>query len=250
MVPSGNKNAPLLLAFTCFAVFLIANIALWSSVRTEKVIWRNVPPTPSVQGALWSSLGDKQLAYRTYGITIQNMGDTGGKITNLADYDYEALGKWLRLGHVLDPQSNFLPFLAGYFFGAIREHPEKLPPIIDYLELAAGDGRGNKWRFLGHAAFLARFKMNDMDRALELANKLAAFDRPDMPLWARQMPAFILTARGEKEAAYELMVTMLKSEAGSLHPNEVNATLDYICTRILSAQEAAQDALCKNHDTK
>lgn len=232
-------------SFLVFAVLITLNITLWTGLRHEKIIWRNVPPTPGVSGALWTSLGDPQFSYRIYGITIQNMGDTGGKVINLADYDYEALGRWFFLEHTLDPESGFMPLLAGYFFGAIRGHPEKLPPVIDYLEVAAGDGKGEKWRFLAQAAFLARFKMHDLDRALELANKLASFKNPKMPLWARQMPVFVLTARGEKEAAYQLMINMLKTELASLHPSEVNATLDYICTRILSEKEAAEDPLCQ-----
>ena len=228
-----------------FALIICLNITLWSSVRNVQVQWSNVPPTPSVAGALWSSLGDPQLAYRSYGITIQNMGDTGGKVLSLAEYDYDALGKWFRLQHALDPDSGFTPFLAGYFFGGVKD-PEKLPPIIDYLELAAGNGEAQKWRFLGQAAFLARYRMNDIDRALELANKLANFDNPDMALWARQLHVVILNAQGEKEAAYEIMVNLLRTEADSLHPNEVNATLAYICETILDEQEAKADPLCKD----
>ena len=233
-----------LILVALFTLSIALNVALWSSVRGVNVEWKDVPPTPSVSGALWSALGDRQFAFRSYGIMIQNMGDTGGKVTSLSDYDYEALGHWFGLSHQLDPNSGFMPLIAGYFFGAIRDHPEKLPPIIDYLELAAGDGEGQKWRWLGQAALLARHKMNDLDRALELANKLAAFENPEMANWARQMPVVVLTAQGEKESAYAFMVNLLKTEADSLHPNEVNATLDYICTRILDEREAAQDPLC------
>ena len=228
---------------TLFAITIALNIALWSSVRSVLLEWTNVPPPPSVTRALWSSLGDPQFAYRSYGIMLQAMGDTGGRVINLAEYDYETLGRWFRLTYELDPVSDFAPFLAGYFFGAVKT-PEKLPPIIDYLELAAGDGEGQKWRFLGQAAFLARFKMKDMERALELAHKLSAFENPDMATWARQMPVFIMTAQGEKEAAYDLMINILKSDADNLHPNEVNATLEYICTRILNEQEAMANPLC------
>lgn len=227
-----------------FVLSIALNIVLWSGVRQAKIKWFNVPPTPSPSTALWSSLGDPQLAYRSYGLTIQNMGDTGGRVTSLADYNYEALGQWFRLIHKFDPRSDFAPFLAGYFFGAGQDH-SKLTPIIDYLEIAAGDGQGQKWRFLAQAAFLARFKMNDMDKALELANKLSAFENPDIATWARQMPVFILTAKGEKQAAYALMVSILKTDSENLHPNEVNATLDYLCTRILNEQEANTDPLCK-----
>lgn len=232
----------LVLALTVFA-----NIGLWLDARFEKVKWLNIPPAPDISTALIASLGDPQLAYRMNGLTIQNMGDTGGRVINLRDYDYNALGQWFMLQHRLDPVSGFTPFLAGYFFGAIKGHPEKLYPVIDYLEVAAGDGAGQKWRFLSHAAFLARFKLKDTDRALDLAYKLAALKNPDMPSWTRQYPVFILNARGEKEAAYQTMVNLLKSSAQSLHPNEVNATLAYLCEQILSEQEAKADPLCKDY---
>ena len=228
-----------------FMLAVCLNVTLWSSVREVTVKWTNVPPTPGITGALWSALGDPQLAYRSYGIMIQNMGDTGGKVLNLSEYNYENLGRWFRLQHALDPDSSFTPFLAGYFFGGVKD-PEKLSHVVDYLELAAGEGEGQKWRFLGQAAFLARYKMNDMDKALELANKLANFDNPDMALWARQLHVVILNAQGEKEAAYAIMVNLLRTEADSLHPNEVNATLAYICETILAEQEARADPLCKD----
>jgi len=243
----GKRKTHTFLLFVLFALFALSlglNAALWRSVRPVMIQWSNVPPVPTAAGALWSALGDKQLAFRGYGLMIQNMGDTGGLVTPLVDYDYERLGKWFRLVHEFDPNSDFLPFLAGYFFGGVKD-PEKLAPIVDYLEIAAGNGEGQKWRFLGQAAFLARFKMKDLDRALELAHKLSSFENPDMATWARQMPVFIMTAQGEKKAAYALMVSILKTDAENLHPNEVNATLDYLCTRILDEQEASVDPLCK-----
>ncbi|MCB9982091.1 MAG: hypothetical protein H6861_00225 [Rhodospirillales bacterium] len=239
-----KKTWGLLLA--CFALTITLNVTLWSSVRNIKVEWSNVPPTPGLTGALWSSLGDPQLAYRVYGIMIQNMGDTGGRVINLRKYDYDALGRWFHLQHELDPRSDFTPYLAGYFFGGVREAPEKVKPVIDYLEQAAGTGQGEKWRFLVHAIFLARYRMNDMDKALELAQKLASFDNPDMPSWSRQMQFFIMNAKGEKQAAYEMMVNLLKTEGANLHPNEVNATLAYICEQILTPDQAALDPICRD----
>jgi hypothetical protein len=239
-----HAQKTLLILSALFALSITLNVALWFSVRSVQVEWKSVPPTPGLSGALWTTLGDAQFAFRSYGIMIQNMGDTAGRTTSLRDYDYNALGKWFRLSHELDPESGFMPLLAGYVFGAVRERPEKLLPVIDYLELVAGNGEGEKWRFLAHASFLARYRMNNMNKALDLAYKLAAFENPDMPGWARQMPVFILTAQGEKQAAYEYMVNLLKSEADNLHPNEVNATLDYICTQILDKREAMADPLC------
>lgn len=231
--------------FLCLCAAIIMNAALWYSVRDVKTQWSNVPPAPSFSGSMWASLSDPQFAYRTYGVFVQNMGFTGGRVTAYKDYDYEGLGRWFQLSHKLDSKSDFMPFLAGYSFSASQD-PQKLKPVIDYLEVAAGNGEGQKWRFLAQAAFLARFKMDDLDRALELAEKLANIENPEMAVWAKQMPVFVLTAQGEKEAAYNLMVSMLHTEAENLHPNEVNAMVAYICEQILSPDQIGKDPLCKD----
>jgi hypothetical protein len=229
-----------------FAFILALNVSLWLSVKSVRTEWGNVPPVPSKVGALWTALGDEQFAYRLYGLFIQNMGDTGGRVINLNEYNYEELAKWFNLQNELDQRSDFSPFLAGYFFGNVRD-PEKLRPLVDYLEKASGNGEGQKWRFLAQAAFLARFKMKDQDRALELAYKLSSFENPKMAPWAKQMPAFILSSEGEKEAAFTLMVSLLETERENLHPNEVNAMLDFICTRTLDKDDARIQKICASH---
>lgn len=230
----------LLLTFT---VVLALNVSIWISAKSLRTEWGNVPPAPGKIGALWTALGDEQFAYRLYGLFIQNMGDTGGRVTSLKDYDYEELAQWFELQNDLDQRSDFAPFLAGYFFGNVRD-PEKLRPLVNYLETAAGDGQGQKWRFLGQAAFLARFKMKDQERALELARKLSSFDNPDMAPWAKQMPAFIMSSEGEEEAAFTFMVSLLETEGENLHPNEVNAMLEFICTRTLDKDDARIQKIC------
>ena len=89
--------------------------------------------------------------------------------------------------------------------------------------------------------------MEDLDRALDLANKLSAIENPDMAPWARQMPAFVLNAQGEKEAAFELMVSLLQTERENLHPNEVNAMLDFICTRTLDEGDPRLEQICQDY---
>ncbi len=239
------RGIPYKLLLTFFVV-LALNVSLWFTVKSLRTEWGNVPPTPGKVGALWTALGDEQFAYRLYGLFIQNMGDTGGRVVSLNEYNYEELSKWFVLQNELDPRSDFTPFLAGYFFGFIKD-PEKLRPLVRYLELAAGNGEGEKWRFLAQAAFLARFKMQDQELALKLAYKLSQFDNPGMPPWAKQMPAFILSSEGEKEAAFALMVSLLETERENLHPNEVNAMLDFICTRTLDKDDARIEQICASH---
>jgi len=233
-----------LIAVFIFAVAL--NVVHWFSVREAQARWLNVPPVPSRNAALSMALGDAQLAYRINALMLQNLGDEGGRTTALKDYDYERLGQWFSLQDSLDERSNFIPFLAAYYYGAGQD-ASKFPPLIDYLAEVGRKPYPQKWRWLAQAVWLARFRMEDTDRALELAYDLSDIKQPNMPIWARQMPAFIHAARGEKEAAYDMMLGVLRSgiESGDMHPNEINFMRDFICTRLLDMMQARKNPLCE-----
>ncbi len=228
-----------------FTLVILINVLTWFYARDIKGYWINVPPVPGEIGAVSFALGDKQFAYRGLGIMLQNLGDTGGNSTALKDYDFNELTKWFFLMDRLDPKSDYMPFLAAYYFGGSQE-PEKIRPMLDYLIQAGGKPEGQKWRWLAQGVYLARYRLNDLDKALEMAHILAKIDNDDMPGWARQMPGMVLTAKGEKEAAYAIMVETLKSSADKLHPAEVNFMRAYICEQVLDADEASAHPLCQD----
>lgn len=229
------------------AVILCLNVVVWFSVRFTRASWENVPPAPDVKYSALSAMGDKSFSYRINGLMVQNFGDTGGRFTPLRDYDYNALTRWMFLQDHLDERSNFMPYLAAYYFSGVQE-PEKFRPMLDYLQTVGTKPYPNKWRWLAQGVFLARFILDDIDRALEIANIMVDLNVPDMPAWARQMPAFIMTAQGKKEAAYGLMLEILKTGVDDMHPSEVYSMRLYMCTRLLDAEIAAQDPLCEGLD--
>lgn len=224
---------------------LVLNVALWFSVRGVQEAWENVPPAPDKRFGASYGLGDTQLAYRAIGLIIQNMGDSGGRTTSLKDYDYHELAKWFFLADGLDPVSNHAPYLAAFYFGGVQE-ADQFRPLIDYLVLVGTRPVGDKWRFLAHAIYLARFEMQDQDTALMLSEKLAKVNNPKMPGWTRQMRAFVMNAQGKKDAAYALLLEMLKDERG-LAPNEANFLRWYICEKVLEKAEAKLNPLCKDN---
>ena len=79
------------------------------------------------------NLGDTQLAYRTAAAMLQSLGDTGGRVTPLRDYKYEDLIQWFDLAHDLDPQADFVPYIAAYYFGGLEGDPDQLRYIVNYL---------------------------------------------------------------------------------------------------------------------
>lgn len=228
-----------------FVIAIICNVAFWFSVRPLKAEWGNVPPVPDKEFASSIGLGDASFAYRINGIMLQNLGDAGGRSTPLKDYDYDALTNWFFLQDTLDPHSSYIPYLVAYYFSATQT-PEQFTPALRYLEQVGSRPEGENWRWLAQAVFLARFVVKDQDMAMKMAETLAKLPINNLPQWALQMPAFIMTDRGDKEAAYAFFLQILKSSADKLHPNEVNQIRHYVCSKVLDEQKAKENPLCEN----
>jgi len=182
------------LPFAVFVFFLISMIFSWFWTKDIKAQWLNVPPVPSEHTASFIALGDDQMAYRFYAVMLQNLGNTSGEFQSLKNYNYEQLNRWFFTLDQLDERSDAVPLLAAHYFGSVLDK-EKLSHIYDYLATVGQRPIGEKWRWLGHAVFLARHISKDTDKALELANLLAANESPDLAEWAKQMPAFILAIK-------------------------------------------------------
>lgn len=198
------------------------NFMLWYASSDVYARWEGVPPPPSERGARLMTLGDAQFSYRFGAITLQNLGDGGGRVTSLRDYDYGRLGKWFWLLNSLDPASNHVPMAAAYYFGGSGT-PKDIRIVVEYLAAIGVNPVGNKWRWLVHAIFLARHHLNDLKLALDLAYRLAKMEPigDTLPEWARQMPAFVLTEQGDKQAARKIIENLLLG-GRRFHPNEVN----------------------------
>ena len=214
---------PILLAVLLAALFSRATYPLRDR-------WPGMPPAPSRAESLAYGFGDVQYAYRNIGMMLQNAGDIGGRTTNLRDYNFATLRGWFNLSFDLDPRSGYAPGLAAFYYGGTPKY-EDLKYLVDYLARAghykSKDMDAENWRWLAHAVFLARFRMDDQDKAMELAQELAYLSTPDMPIWTRQMPAFVMTKVGQKKAARDLLLTIAATDK-NIDPADVNQTCWYI----------------------
>lgn len=238
-----KRYVPDIVSYIFLLLFFALNALFWQAARDKQAVWANVPPAPSDKTALVFSLGDRQLAYRSYAFMLQNMGDIGGQSEMLVNYNYGHLGEWLMLEHRLDPVSDFVPLLASFYYGATPA-AEDLDPVIDYLVRVGESTEGEKWRWLAQAVYLSRFRQRDPDKALRLSYMLRDHPKDGRPTWSYQMPAFVLNDLGEKEAAHDLLMKLLVDRVDELDPAEVNFTKEYICDRILSDDERARHPLC------
>lgn len=223
---------------------LALNILFWFGSSDIYAKWGGVPPVPTHNGAIMMGLGDPEFSFRLGAITLQNLGDSGGRVTPMRDYDYKALGDWFWLLNSLDPASDHVPMLAAYYFGGTRV-PGDVAVVVDYLSRVGQNPAGIKWRWLVHAAFLARHRLYNIDLALDIAYRLSKMQLVDdtMPAWARQMPAFLLTEKGDKEAARKITEGLILS-GHAFDPNEVNFMRSYLVEQ-LGVDPAEVDAVMR-----
>lgn len=228
---------------TALGAFCFFCLLLWQGSADMMSRWAGVPPVPSRTTAAMATLGDTQLAYRSGAITLQHLGDNGGRVTPLKEYDYAALARWFDLLDSLDPAADHVPFIAAYYFGASRV-PADISYIVGYLARVGQNPAGEKWRWLGYAAYLARHRLDDLSLALDLAYTLSRMELHDdtMPVWARQMPAFILKEQGDAASARTLIENMLAGEQ-KLHPNEVNFLKSYLTDQLGTSEEEVNRVL-------
>lgn len=185
-------------------VALAAQVVLWHAGRDIMPERPIVPPVPARASVEALALGDGQVAYRAMGLALQNFGDTGGRRSALADYDYTRLIGWLDLLIALEPKAWYAPALAAVYY-AHTPQSEDARRVIEFLVAFAHRDPPSRWRLLAHAVHLARHNVRDLPYALEIARGLAAIQAADMPFWPRQLPALILADLGRvEEAAREI----------------------------------------------
>ena len=170
-----------------------------------------LPELPSDQAVRAVAFGDNQFVFRLFGLHLQNAGDSTGHFTPLADYDYGRLSRWFDLEDRLDPVSDYVPAIAGYYYG-LTPRLVDVRPVVTYLSRHAARDPAHKWRWLARATYLANHRLKDQALALQVARQLASVNGPDVPPWTRQMPAFILRQMGDKEAARAVLDALLATD--------------------------------------
>ncbi len=215
-------NLPLILA-----VFLQA--ALWYSSRHIKPDLAILPEVPGKYEVKALALGDDEFYFRALGNRLQMSGDTFGRSTPFKDYDYVKLAEWFRVLDSLDGKSNYIPSLAAYYFSLTQRHSDTIY-VINYLQETAAKDPERKWWWLVQASIIAKYKLGDKNLALKIAKKLENIPG-DIPLWARQLPAFYLADMGEKEQAIIIIRDLLKNYK-NLPPDELNFMYYFVKDRL------------------
>ena len=183
-------------------VLLLALQISWRAMQTAPVAYvEALAPPPSATAARLASLGEPITLAGLLALRLQAFDNQPGISIPFAALDYSRVAAWLGTLLELDPHSNYPLLMSSYLYAQVPD-PAKQRLMLDftYRQFLADPQR--RWRYLAHAALIAKHSLHDLPLALTYARAIQQHARdPSIPHWASQMPIFILEDMGEREAA-------------------------------------------------
>lgn len=209
-------------------VFAILQIFYWQGTRETLPDPGIVPEVPGKIAVKALSFGDEEFYFRLLALDMQTAGDTYGRFTELYKYDFKKLYAWFTLLDTLDNQSDFIPFLASFYFSQTQHIKDNIY-IVNYLYEHSWWRPQIKWWWLAQGAYIAEHKLKDIDLANKLATPLEK--ATDAPLWARELPAFVHERRGEMDDALHI-IESIQSNSKDLSPSELKFMTYFVKERL------------------
>jgi tetratricopeptide (TPR) repeat protein len=233
------------------AIFiLLSQFALWhgvggfwqgtKSIRPDLEI---VPVAPSKEMLKAFAFGDEEITFRYNAYMMQFLGDTFGRVTPLKDYDFARLYKWWSVLDEVNSLSDQVVYVVAYYYSSTQNKKRDIPYVVDYLEQHSDRNPSLKWWWYYQAFYGAKFELKDDKRAIAIADKLANLPKElDMPIWTRQLKAFVYEDKGEYNQACEVIINVIKDFGDSkINQGEMNYIFYFITDRLraLIKKEAA-----------
>lgn len=157
------------------------------------------PPTNAILRA--ASLGEPVPLAGLLALRLQAFDNQPGVSIPYAQLDYARVEAWLAALLQLDPRADYPLLMASHLYAQVPD-AAKQRAMLDFTQRAFLDDPDRRWRWLAHAALVAKHRLRDLPLALQYARTVAEHARgPGVPHWAQQMPIFILEDMGELEAA-------------------------------------------------
>ena len=185
----------------CGALLLALQIVWRAEQAAPSARAEALPPPPSATAAQLASLGEPITLAGLLALRLQAFDNQPGISIPFAALDYGRLTAWLDTLLGLDPHSNYPLLMASYLYAQVpNTAKQRIMLDFTYRQFLADPNR--RWRYLAHAALIAKHELHDLPLALTYARALQKYARdPSIPHWASQMPIFLLEDMGEREAA-------------------------------------------------
>lgn len=170
-------------------------------------------PAPPARVLRGLALGEPELLSTAVVLHLQAFDDQPGISIPFRELDYDRTSAWLDRALALDPHNDYALLLAAQVYAQVPD-PGRQRVMLDFVHRAFLADPNRRWRWLAHAAIIARHRLHDDVLSLQYAREIAMHARA-APGWARQMHIFLLEDLGEREQARILLGGLLASGAVS-----------------------------------
>jgi hypothetical protein len=186
-----------------------------------QVAWQASTPKPQARASglglppagSWfraASLGEPIALSQLVVLYLQAFDNQPGVSIPFRDLDYDAVQAWLKTALDLDPEGQYPLMMASHLYAQVPDEARQRQ-MLEFVHQEFLRDPDRRWRWLAHAAILAKHRLNDMPLALRYAEDITTHAKAASN-WARQMRIFILEDMGEAEAAAVLLGGLLTSD--------------------------------------
>lgn len=211
-----------------------------------QLAWQASLPRPSAQAAAlgppmdiaWlrvAALGEPVALSQALVLYLQAFDNQPGLSIPYKDLDYGAVRAWLQAALALDSRNQYPLVMAAHLYAQVPDEA-KQREMLEFVHREFLRDPDRRWRWLGHAAIVAKHRLKDMPLALRYAEDITRHAGAALG-WARQMRIFILEDMGETEAAAVLL-------GGLIHGGEVTdpAEIRFLTERLESVKNVEKSA--------
>lgn len=193
------------------AVALLAQVA-WHGMRADlEAVAQALPPAPPATTLRLAAFGDPIVLAKTLMLWLQAHDNQPGVSIPFRTLDYSRVQAWLDRILELDPRGQYPLLAASRVYGAVSDE-ERRRMMLEFVYQRFLEDPDRRWRWLAHAAIVAKHQLNDPGLALKYARAITDKARgPEVPAWARDMSVIVLEDMGELEDAKFLIGGLIHS---------------------------------------
>ena len=186
-----------------------------------------------------ASFGDPSPMGKLLMLHLQAFDLQGANQITYQELDYDRLVGWLARILELDPTGQYPLHAASRIYAEVPDQTRQRK-MLEFVYEAFFTDPDRRWRWLAHAAVIAKHQLNDLPLARRYAAAIQQHAKgADVPMWARQMEAFILEDMDELETA-RVMVGGFIASGQVTQPGELRfleERLKQIESRLLSRKQ-------------
>ena len=197
--------------------------AVWLTLLAAlalQIAWQGAQPRPVASAAALeappplaalrvASIGEPIVLAQLTTLYLQAFDNQPGISIPFRDLDYRRVTQWLATILALDPAGQYPLLMAAQVYSQVPD-PARERLMLEFVHEQFVLDPNRRWRWLAHAAIMAKHRLHDDPLALRYAHDIARL-ATQAPGWARQMHIFILEDLGEVESAKILLGGLLAS---------------------------------------